>query len=86
MDDSPYLLPHLPPGSGERGVSQSLRGGRGPNDPPARKLVDAPDIRHYGQLRTIIYTDVAQMWVELSGGYLSCSDLWQSRYPYILRC
>jgi hypothetical protein len=48
-DDSPYLLPHLPPGSGERGVglSLSLRGGSGPNDPPARKLADALDtIRH----------------------------------------
>jgi hypothetical protein len=24
VDDSPYLLPHLPPGSGERGVGLSL--------------------------------------------------------------
>jgi hypothetical protein len=24
MDNSPYLLPHLPPGSGERGVGLSL--------------------------------------------------------------
>jgi ribonuclease HI len=36
----------------------SLRGGRGPNDPPARKLTDVLDtIRSYGQLRTVIYTD-----------------------------
>jgi hypothetical protein len=61
MDDSPYLLPHLPPwecGKGCWNVSLSLRGGSGPNDPPARKLADALDtIRHYGQLRTVIYTD-----------------------------
>jgi hypothetical protein len=24
LDDSPYLLPHLPPGSGKRGVGLSL--------------------------------------------------------------
>jgi hypothetical protein len=24
LDDSPYLLPHLPPGSGEGSVGQSL--------------------------------------------------------------
>jgi hypothetical protein len=54
MDDSPYLLPHPPPGT----VSLSLRGGSGPNDPPARKLADALDtIRYYGQLRTVIYTN-----------------------------
>jgi hypothetical protein len=54
-DDSPYLLPHLPPGT----VSLSLRGGSGPNDPPARKLADVLDttIRVYGKLWTVIYTD-----------------------------
>jgi hypothetical protein len=35
-------------------VSLSLRGGSGPNDPPARKLADALDtIGYYGQLRTL---------------------------------
>jgi hypothetical protein len=39
-------------------VSLSLRGGSGPEDPPARKLADALDtIRWYDQLRTVIYTD-----------------------------
>jgi hypothetical protein len=39
-------------------ASTSLRGGSGPNDPPAKKLADALDtIRYYGQLRTVIYTD-----------------------------
>jgi hypothetical protein len=58
LDDSPYLLLHLPPRSGKRGVGLSLRGGSGPNDPPARKLADALDtIRHYGQLQTVIYTE-----------------------------
>jgi hypothetical protein len=60
-DNSPYLLPHLPPGTGERGkltVSLSLRCGSGPNYPPARKLADSLDtIWYYGQLRTVIYTD-----------------------------
>jgi hypothetical protein len=61
LDDSPYLLPHLPPGSGEGGVGLSLyplRGGSGPDDPPARKIADALDtIRQYDQLWTVIYTD-----------------------------
>jgi ribonuclease HI len=39
-------------------VFLSLRGGSGPNDPPARKPADVLDtIRQYGQLRTVIYTD-----------------------------
>jgi hypothetical protein len=39
-------------------VSLSLRGGSGPNDPPARKLADVLDtIWQYGQLQTVIYTD-----------------------------
>jgi hypothetical protein len=39
-------------------VSLSLTCGSSPNDPQARKLADALDtIRHYGQLRTVIYTD-----------------------------
>jgi hypothetical protein len=39
-------------------VSLSLRGGSGSKDPPARKLAEALDtIQHYGQLRTVIYTD-----------------------------
>jgi hypothetical protein len=39
-------------------VSLSLRGGSGPNDPPARKLADALDtIPQYGQIETDIYTD-----------------------------
>ena len=39
-------------------VSLSLRGGSGPEDPPARKLADVLDtIRQYNQLRTVIYTD-----------------------------
>jgi hypothetical protein len=39
-------------------VSLFLRGGSGPNDPPARKLADALDtIRKYRQLWTVIYTD-----------------------------
>jgi hypothetical protein len=45
---------------GRRGwtVSLSLRGGSGPQDPPARKLADALDtIWRYDQLRTVIYTD-----------------------------
>jgi hypothetical protein len=60
LDDFPYLLPHLPPGSGERGVGLSLY----PLEvaaaqmTPARKLADALDtIQHYGQLRRVIYTD-----------------------------
>jgi hypothetical protein len=57
MDDSPYLLPHLPPESGERGVGLSLY----PLEviaAQARKLANALDtIRHYGQLQTVIYTD-----------------------------
>jgi hypothetical protein len=61
MDDSPYLLPHLPPGSGERGVGLSLyplEVAAAQMTPPPRKLADALDtIRHYGQLRTVIYTD-----------------------------
>jgi hypothetical protein len=45
-------------GNGCWTVSLSLRGGSGPNDPPARKLADVLDtIRQYGQLRTVIYTD-----------------------------
>jgi hypothetical protein len=59
-DNSPYLPPHLPPRIRERGVglSLSLRGGSGPNDPPARKFADALDsVRNYGQLQTVIYTD-----------------------------
>jgi hypothetical protein len=39
-------------------VSLLLRGGSGPNDPPAKKLADAlGTIWLYGQLRTFIYTD-----------------------------
>jgi hypothetical protein len=39
-------------------VSLSLRGGSGPDDPPARKLADVLDtIQQYDQLRTVIYTD-----------------------------
>jgi hypothetical protein len=39
-------------------VSLSLRGGSGPEDPPARKLADVLDtIRQYDQLPTVIYTD-----------------------------
>jgi hypothetical protein len=61
LDNSPYLLPHLPPGSGEGGVGLSLyplRGGSGPEDPPARKLADALDtIRQYDQPQMVIYTD-----------------------------
>jgi hypothetical protein len=39
-------------------VSLSLRGGSGPDYPPARKLADAMDtIRRYDQLRTVIYMD-----------------------------
>jgi hypothetical protein len=39
-------------------VSLSLRGGRGPTDPPVRNLADALDtIQYYRQLWTIIYTD-----------------------------
>jgi hypothetical protein len=45
-------------GRGCWSVSLSLRGGSGPEDPPARKLTDALDtIRQYDQLRTVIYTD-----------------------------
>jgi hypothetical protein len=61
LNDSPYLLQHLPPwewGKGCWTVSLSLRGGSSPEDPPARKLADALDtIRPYDQLRTVIYTD-----------------------------
>jgi hypothetical protein len=57
-NESLSLLPLLPPGSGERGIGLSLRGGSGPDDPPARRKADALDtIRYYGQLRTVIYTD-----------------------------
>jgi hypothetical protein len=63
--DTHGQLPHPAPtsapwewGKGCWTVSPSLRGGSGPNVPPARKLADALDtIRHYGQL-----------WVELSVG------------------
>jgi hypothetical protein len=61
MDESPYLLPHLPLGSGERGVGLSLyplEVAGAQMTPPARKLADALDtIRQYRQLRTVIYTD-----------------------------
>jgi hypothetical protein len=45
-------------GRGGWTVFLSLRGGSGPEDPPARKLADALDtIRRYDQLRMVIYTD-----------------------------
>jgi ribonuclease HI len=45
-------------GRGGWTVSLSLRGGSGPEDPPARKLADALDtIRGYDQLRMVIYAD-----------------------------
>jgi hypothetical protein len=57
----PLPAPTSAPWEWEKGywtVFLSLRGGSGPNDPPAGKLADALDtIRQYGQLRTVIYTD-----------------------------
>jgi hypothetical protein len=55
---TPPTCSHIYPlGVGKRDFL-SLRGGSGPNDPPARKLADALDtIRYYRQLRTVIYTD-----------------------------
>jgi hypothetical protein len=56
--------------------SLSLRGGSGPDDPPAWKLADALDtIRQYDQLWTVIYTDGSAV----GGVKLSCNDLWRSR-------
>jgi hypothetical protein len=50
-------------------VSLSLKGGSGPNDPPARNLADALDtIRHYGQLRKVIYTDGSAVGGVKQGG------------------
>jgi hypothetical protein len=67
-------------GKGYWTVSLSLRGGSGPNDPPARKLAVVLDtIRQYGQLRTVIYTDGSAVGGAKHGGKLSCSDLWRSR-------
>jgi ribonuclease HI len=75
-EDSPFLLPHLPPGSGDGWggwtVSLSLRGGSSPEDPPARKLVDALDtIQRYDQLRTVIYTDGSAVGGVKRGGSLA---------------
>jgi hypothetical protein len=72
----PLPLPAPKSAPWERGkgcwtIPLSLRGGSGPNDPPARKLADALDtIWHYGQLRTVIYTH---------GSAAGKSDLWRSR-------
>jgi hypothetical protein len=80
INDSLSLLPHLLPGSRESGlsVSLSLRGGSGPNDLPARKLVDALDtICSYGQLRTVIYTDGSALGGVRhrgSSAVVTCSD------------
>jgi ribonuclease HI len=50
-------------------VSLSLRGGSGPDDPPARKLADALDtIRQYNQLRMVIYTDGSALGGVKRGG------------------
>jgi hypothetical protein len=50
-------------------VSPSLRGGSGPEDPPARKLADALDtIRQFDQLRTVIYTDGSAVVGVKNGG------------------
>jgi outer membrane receptor protein involved in Fe transport len=59
LNDSPYLLPHLPPGSGEGDVGLSLY----PLEVAAaqrtlQQLADALNtIRQYDQLQTVIYTD-----------------------------
>jgi ribonuclease HI len=54
---------------GSWSVSLSLRGGSGPNEPPARKLADVLDtIRHYGQLQTVIYTDSSAVGGVMRGG------------------
>jgi hypothetical protein len=53
-------------------VSLSLRGGSGPEDPPARKLADALDtIWRYNQLRTVIYTDGSAVGGVKRGGSLA---------------
>jgi hypothetical protein len=69
LDDSPYLLPHLPPGSEERGVRLSLY----PLEVAAAQmtlqqgrlqmcLTPSGNTISYGQSST----QMAQLWVELS--------------------
>jgi hypothetical protein len=54
-DDSPYMLPNLPPGSAERGVGLSLC----PSEVAAAQMTLS-----FGQSST----QMAQLWVELSVG------------------
>jgi hypothetical protein len=56
-------------GRGGWTVSLSLRGGSGPDYPPARKLGDALDtIWRYDQLRTVIYIDGSAVDAVKRGG------------------
>jgi hypothetical protein len=71
MDDSPYLLPHLPSGSGENGVGLSLF----PLEVAAAQMTPQQESSQmpltpfgttdsYGQTST----QMAQLWVELGVG------------------
>jgi hypothetical protein len=59
-------------GKGRWTVSLTLRGGSGPNDPPARRKADALDtICFYRQLGTVIYTDGSSVDGVRHGGSLA---------------
>jgi hypothetical protein len=71
MDNSPYLLPHLPPGSRERGVGLSLyhlevaAAQMTPQQESSQmRKTPSGNTGSYGQTST----QMAQQWVELSEG------------------
>jgi hypothetical protein len=71
MDDSPYLLPHLPPGSGERGVGLSLYI---LEVAPTQMTPQQGSLQMRWTPSSIMgsyeqsSTQMAQLWVELSAG------------------
>jgi hypothetical protein len=65
----------------------ALRGGSGPDDPPARKLADPLDtIRHYDQLQTVIYTDGSAVGGVKRGGSLAVVTSGDPGNPHLLGC